>query len=52
LAGTVVLGGLFVWKAWQGLRTAGEAAWARDLFLYSVVYLVGLFALMALDHVL
>ena len=52
LAGTVVLGGLFVWKAWQGMRTAGEAAWARDLFLYSVVYLVGLFALMALDHVL
>ena len=52
LIGTVVLGGVFIWKAWRGLRTSGEAEWARDLFLYSVVYLVGLFGLMALDHVL
>ena len=52
LAGAGALGALFLWKAWRGLRIQGGAAWARDLFLYSLVYLCGLFAVMALDHVL
>lgn len=52
LAGSIGLGGVFLWKAWKGLRTEGGAAWARDLFLYSLVYLSGLFVVMALDHVL
>jgi protoheme IX farnesyltransferase len=52
LAGSLALGGVFLWKAWQGLRTEGGAVWARDLFLYSLGYLSGLFVVMALDHVL
>tara|TARA_B100000530_G_scaffold331785_1_gene277053 strand:- start:588 stop:1487 length:900 start_codon:yes stop_codon:yes gene_type:complete len=52
LAGSLGLGGVFLWKAWKGLKIEGGAAWARDLFLYSLVYLSGLFVVMALDHVL
>ena len=52
LVGATVLGGRFLWKAWQGLRAAGGPEWARDLFLYSLIYLSGLFVVMALDNVL
>jgi len=52
LAGSFGLGGVFLWKAWKGLKTNGGPIWARDLFLYSLVYLCGLFTLMVLDHVL
>ncbi len=52
LVGATVLGGRFIWKAWQGLRSEGGAPWARDLFLYSLIYLSGLFVVMALDNVL
>ena len=52
LAGAIGLGGVFLWKAWRGLKTSGGPIWARDLFLYSLVYLSGMFVLMALDHVL
>jgi protoheme IX farnesyltransferase len=52
LAGASALGGVFLWKAWRGLQTEGGSAWARDLFLYSLVYLCGLFVVMAFDHVL
>jgi protoheme IX farnesyltransferase len=52
LAGTLGLGGVFLWKAWTGLKTEGGPIWARDLFLFSLVYLSGMFVLMALDHVI
>ena len=52
LAGAAALGAVFIAKAWKGIRTNGGAAWARDLFLYSLVYLCGLFVVMVLDHVL
>lgn len=52
LAGTIGLGGVFLLKAWRGLKTEGGPIWARDLFLFSLVYLSGMFILMALDHVL
>ena len=52
LAGSVGLGGVFLVKAWNGLRTNGGAQWARDLFLYSLLYLSGLFIVMVIDHVL
>jgi protoheme IX farnesyltransferase len=52
LVGIFGLGGLFIWKAWRGLKTEGGPIWARDLFLFSLVYLSGMFILMALDHVL
>jgi len=52
LAGASGLGLVFLAKAWKGLRTNGGAAWARNLFLYSLVYLSGLFVFMVIDHVL
>jgi protoheme IX farnesyltransferase len=52
LAGGLGLGGVFLWKAWRGLKISGGPLWARDLFLYSLVYLSGMFVLMALDHVI
>ncbi|MEC8192462.1 MAG: heme o synthase [Myxococcota bacterium] len=50
--GTAGLGGVFLWKAVKGVRTSGGAVWSRDLFLYSVVYLLGIFIFMAADQVL
>ena len=50
--GSAALGIPFLWKAWRGLRIKGDAVWARDLFLYSLLYLSGLFVVMAVDHVL
>ena len=50
--GTAALGGIFMWKAVNGVRTSGDVVWSRDLFLYSVFYLLGIFILMAADHVL
>ncbi len=52
LAGAVGLGIVFLAKAWNGLRIHGGAAWARNLFLYSLVYLSGLFVFMVIDQVL
>ena len=52
LAGASGLGAVFLYKSWQGIRHEGGAVWARNLFLYSLVYLSGLFIFMALDHVL
>ena len=39
LVGATVLGGRFIWKAWQGFQSEGGALRARDLFLYSLIYL-------------
>jgi len=50
--GSLALGIPFLWKAWVGLRTQGDAVWARNIFLYSLLYLSGLFVVMAFDHVL
>ena len=52
LYGGLALGAVFTWKAFNGIRTSGGTAWARDLFFFSLVYLSGMFVLMALDHVL
>ena len=52
LSGGFGLGGIFLWKAWRGLKIKGGPEWARDLFLFSLIYLCGLFALMFLDHIL
>lgn len=43
------LGGMFTWKAFEGLRNAGDAKWARQLFVLSLIYLTGLFAVLAVD---
>jgi len=52
LAGASGLGLVFLAKAWRGLRTKGGADWARNLFLYSLIYLSGLFVVMVIDHVI
>jgi protoheme IX farnesyltransferase len=52
LVGASGLGLVFLAKAWKGLRTNGGAMWARNLFLYSLVYLSGLFVFMVIDQVL
>lgn len=52
LCGAASLGGIFLFKAYKGLKNEGGAVWARDLFLYSLVYLSGLFVIMAIDHAL
>ena len=48
----VSLGAILLKKAYIGLKTEGGAVWARDLFLYTLVYLTGLFLIMAIDHAL
>jgi len=52
LAGAVSLGVVFLAKAWNGLKINGGADWARNLFLYSLIYLSGLFVVMVIDHML
>jgi protoheme IX farnesyltransferase len=51
LAGAVLLGGLFVWRAWQLNRErTPETVWG--LYRYSLLYLFGLFVAMMLDRAL
>ena len=52
LYGGLLLGGIFLRKAYKGIRAKGGPDWARDLFYFSLVYLSGMFVLMALDHIL
>ncbi len=52
LAGSIVLGGIFLWRAWTGMRRSLGADWARALFLFSLLYLSGIFVLMTLDQIL
>lgn len=47
-----VLGGIFWWKSVRGLVSQGNAGWARNLFLFSLVYLTALFMTMAVDRVI
>ena len=48
LAGSIVLGGLFVFSAIAVLRDPTHAA-ARRMFAYSILYLFLVFALLMLD---
>jgi heme o synthase len=51
LAAALLLGGVFVYRAWQLLRATTEAA-AMRLFRYSITYLGLLFVVMAVDAAL
>lgn len=44
-----VLGARFAYLAWQGLSGEGGGAWARRVFLYSVVYLAALITALLAD---
>ncbi len=46
----ILLGAIFVGWGFAGFRTPAPRAWARSLFLVSIVYLTLLFAALAVDH--
>ena len=48
LSGAVTLGALFLVMAWRLLRSGGTRG-ARPLYLYSLAYLAGIFALVMVD---
>lgn len=49
LGGALVLGAMFVWYAWRLLDPPDEL-YAMQVFNYSIVYLMALFAFLLLDH--
>lgn len=49
LGGGLVLGAMFVWYAWRLLDPPDEL-YAMQVFNYSIVYLMALFAFLLLDH--
>lgn len=51
-AGAALLGLGFLARALAGLRPGADDVWARGLFRYSLVYLTGLFGVLAVDHLL
>jgi len=51
LAGAFVLGGIFLWYAWR-LKQDANAKLAMKTFAYSLVYLVGIFSSLLVDHYL
>ena len=50
-AGALALGARFVWLAWSMYRTETDTR-AMQTFRYSIVYLIGLFAFLLVDHYL
>jgi protoheme IX farnesyltransferase len=50
LAAALLLGGWFLLRSARGFRAAEPRAWARSVFLVSLVYLTGLFGALAVDH--
>jgi protoheme IX farnesyltransferase len=51
-AAAAALGALFLHHAWRVWRSGGGEAAPKAMFLYSLVYLAGLFAMLLVDHVL
>ena len=49
LAGAIVLGGVFIYYAWL-LKFAPRPGLPMRTFAYSIVYLMGIFTLLLLDH--
>jgi len=49
LVSAVLLGGIFLWYAWQILRHYSDVV-ARKTFAYSIIYLSLLFAALLIDH--
>ena len=47
-----LLGVVFAWKAWQGVRKQLDAVWARKLFLFSLVYLLAFFVVLTVDQLI
>jgi heme o synthase len=51
-AGGTLLGGWWLWLAFDGFRRKLGAKWARNFFLYSLIYLSGLFGIMGIDLII
>ena len=51
VAGALALGGRFLWLAWSMYHTGTDTR-AMQTFRYSIVYLIGLFACLLVDHYL
>jgi protoheme IX farnesyltransferase len=49
LGGALVLGAVFLWHAWK-LMDPPDEFYAMRVFNYSIVYLMGLFAFLLVDH--
>ncbi|MBN2700009.1 MAG: heme o synthase [Methylohalobius sp. ZOD2] len=52
LAAAVILGGIFLYLAWQLRRRPEDGRLAMRTFGYSIVYLMGIFAALLVDHYL
>lgn len=46
VAAAVVLGGIYLWKAFKGFKTKDDVAWALDMFKYSLIYVTAMSAAM------
>lgn len=51
-AAVVILGALWLWKAVGGLSTKNDELWARDVFKFSLIVLLGTTAAIALGPIL
>ncbi len=49
LGGALVLGAVFIWHAWK-LMDPPDEMYAMQVFSYSIVYLMALFAFLLVDH--
>jgi protoheme IX farnesyltransferase len=49
LAAAVVLGGYFFWASIRGFWVEDSDAWAKKLFVASLIYLTALFAALIVD---
>jgi len=49
LGGVIVLNGVFLWHAWK-MQNPPDERFNMKMFGYSVVYLMGLFAFLLIDH--
>ncbi len=49
LAVTAILGSIWLWMSIEGFRTNNDTAWARKMFLFSLVTVMGLCLMISVD---
>jgi protoheme IX farnesyltransferase len=45
----ILLGGFYIYLAFQGFYTKDDQEWSRKMFVYSLIYLTGILVTMILD---
>lgn len=45
----LILGGIYIFFAFQGFYTKDDQVWSRKMFVYSLIYLTGILLIMILD---